>query len=161
MGWFDAISSSRWDEAWPLRSLYVRRIIETILDLMVDCMPSPCPPHGSCVWHVSGNCTLCLKPRHTYRKPWRCSNKPLSCLFEGNMAHELHKPENIYRSSEPFPEDAPRVQGYNFNQGVDHKALLQSFYNTGFQATHFGRAVREINRMVRRLKPAKIIIIII
>lgn len=96
----------------------------------------------------------CLKPRHTGRKPRRCSNKPLSCLFEGNMAHELHKPKNIYRYSEPFPEDAPRVQGYDFNQGVDHKALLQSFYNTGFQATHFGRAVREINRMVRWLKPA-------
>lgn len=68
------------------------------------------------------------------------------------MAHELHKPKNIYRNTEPFPEDVPKVQGYDFNQGLDHKALLQSFFNTGFQATHFGRAVREINRMVRRLK---------
>lgn len=100
------------------------------------------------------DCNLCLKPRRTGRKPRRCSNKPLSCLFEGNMAHELHKPKNIYRYSEPFPDDAPRVQGYDFNHGVDHKALLQSFYNTGFQATHFGRAVREINRMVRWLKAA-------
>lgn len=88
----------------------------------------------------------------TGRKPWRSSSKLLSCLFEGNMAHEFHKPKNIYRPSEPFPEDAPKVQGYDFNKGVDHKALLQSFFNTGFQATHFGRAVREINRMVRRLK---------
>lgn len=69
------------------------------------------------------------------------------------MTHELHKPTNVYRHSVPFPEDAPKVQGYDFNQGVNYKALMQSFYNTGFQATHFGQAVREINRMVRILKP--------
>lgn len=71
------------------------------------------------------------------------------------MAHEFHKPKNIYRKSEPFPEDVLKVQGYDFNQGVDHKALLQSFFTTGFQATHFGRAVREINRMVRRIKTTR------
>lgn len=98
-------------------------------------------------------CNLCLKSRSASRTTWPCSNKLLSCLFKGNMTHELHKPVNIYRASEPFPEDAPTVQGYDFNRGVDHKALLQSFFNTGFQATHFGRAVREINRMVRPLKP--------
>lgn len=65
------------------------------------------------------------------------------------MAHLFHKPKNIYRKTEPFPEDTPQVKGYDFNQGVDHKALLQSYFNTGFQATHFGLAVREINRMVR------------
>lgn len=98
-------------------------------------------------------CNLCLKSRSTSRTTWPCSSKLVSCLFQGNMTHELHKPLNIYRTSEPFPEDAPTVQGYDFNRGVDHKALLQSFFNTGFQATHFGRAVREINRMVRPLKP--------
>ena len=38
--------------------------------------------------------------------------------------------------------------GYEFNAGVDHDALLQSFLRTGFQATNFGRAVEEIDRMV-------------
>lgn len=70
------------------------------------------------------------------------------------MAHEFHKPKGIYRVSVPFPEDAPRVRGYDFNQGVDHKALLQSLFNTGFQATQFGRAVQEINRMVGLEPPA-------
>lgn len=70
------------------------------------------------------------------------------------MAHKFHKPISIYRKSEPFPEDAPRVRGYDFNQGVDHKALLQSLFNTGFQATEFGRAVREINQMVRLEPPS-------
>ncbi|CAF90599.1 unnamed protein product, partial [Tetraodon nigroviridis] len=58
----------------------------------------------------------------------------------------------VYRHSVPFPEDAPKVQGYDFNQGVNYKALMQSFYNTGFQATHFGQAVREINRMIEKRK---------
>lgn len=121
--------------------------------LIIDYMPSPCNlPHERWSSQISGNCNLSLKYRPTGRNLWWFS-KPLSCLFEGNMAHDFHKPENIYRNSEPFPEDAPKVQGYDFNQGVDHKALLKSFFNTGFQATHFGRAVQEINRMVRRLKP--------
>lgn len=70
------------------------------------------------------------------------------------MAHEFHKPRGVYRASEPFPEGTPRVRGYDFNHGVDHKALLQSLFNTGFQATQFGRAVQEINRMVGLEPPA-------
>lgn len=72
------------------------------------------------------------------------------------MAHEFHKPNNVYRTTKAFCEEAPRIQGYDFNKGVDHHALLQSFYNTGFQATHFSRAVQEINRMVRKLEPPAI-----
>lgn len=54
LGWYDAISSSRWDGAWPLRILYVSRIIKTILDLkvdylVIDYMTVPCPPHERCV----------------------------------------------------------------------------------------------------------------
>lgn len=117
-------------------------------------MPSPrSPSHEDWSLQSSGNGRLSLKPRPTSGKSLGCSRKRLSCLFEGEMAHELHRPTNVYRPSEPFPEDAPKVRGYDFNRGVDHKALLQSFYNTGFQATHFGQAVREINRMVRVLKP--------
>lgn len=39
-------------------------------------------------------------------------------------------------------------QGYDFNQGVDHDKLLESFLTTGFQATNFGLAVKEVERMV-------------
>ena len=38
--------------------------------------------------------------------------------------------------------------GYDFNQGVDHDKLLDSFLTTGFQATNFGKAVEEVRRMV-------------
>lgn len=41
------------------------------------------------------------------------------------------------------------MAGYDFNQGVDYDALLKTFITTGFQATNFGLAVEEIERMVR------------
>lgn len=40
------------------------------------------------------------------------------------------------------------VRGYDFNQGVDYSKLIQSFASTGFQATHFSRAVAITNRMI-------------
>ena len=40
------------------------------------------------------------------------------------------------------------IAGYDFNQGVDHHGLLQSFLHSGFQATNFGLAVEQINAMV-------------
>lgn len=54
----------------------------------------------------------------------------------------------VLKESSPLPEDMPQIIGYDFNQGVDHKALLQSFLTTGFQASSFGQAVLEINKMV-------------
>ena len=52
--------------------------------------------------------------------------------------------------SDPVSEDSQEVRGYDFSNGVDYRALLASYRTTGFQATHFGKAVEEINRMVRR-----------
>ena len=48
-----------------------------------------------------------------------------------------------------MPEDTPRVRGYDFSNGVDYEAILGSYINSGFQATNFGLAVEEINKMVR------------
>lgn len=41
----------------------------------------------------------------------------------------------------------PVVKGYDFNKGVNYEALLESYNNIGFQATSFGQAVNEVNRM--------------
>jgi len=43
--------------------------------------------------------------------------------------------------------DTPTVQGYNFDEGVDYQKLFESFATTGFQATNFAKAVKEVNRM--------------
>jgi len=51
--------------------------------------------------------------------------------------------------SKEVPDDVPVVRGYDFNQGIDYDRLLQSFAVTGYQATHFGRAVEIVNAMLK------------
>ena len=40
------------------------------------------------------------------------------------------------------------VRGYEFNEGIDFEAILDSYTRTGYQATHLAQAIREINRML-------------
>ena len=54
----------------------------------------------------------------------------------------------VLAPSESMPEDAETVCGWDFERGRDLDGLLDSLLRTGFQATHFGRAVNEVNRMV-------------
>ncbi|XP_056609126.1 deoxyhypusine synthase [Triplophysa dalaica] len=74
------------------------------------------------------------------------------------MAHQAFSlaREAVLKHSSPLPDDMPRIKGYDFNQGVDHKALLQSYLTTGFQASSFALAVQEINKMIeKRLQPVQ------
>eukprot|EP00469_Lotharella_globosa_P008337 CAMPEP_0167781766 /NCGR_PEP_ID=MMETSP0111_2-20121227/6119_1 /TAXON_ID=91324 /ORGANISM="Lotharella globosa, Strain CCCM811" /LENGTH=425 /DNA_ID=CAMNT_0007672473 /DNA_START=12 /DNA_END=1289 /DNA_ORIENTATION=+ len=48
-----------------------------------------------------------------------------------------------------MPEDTPQCRGYDFNKGLDYDAMFRSFLTHGFQATHFGLAVEQINMMLR------------
>lgn len=57
--------------------------------------------------------------------------------------------EAVLVPSEEMPAGSVTVCGYDFNQGIDYRKLLQSYRTTGFQATNFGLAVEEINKMVR------------
>ncbi|XP_014666528.1 PREDICTED: deoxyhypusine synthase-like [Priapulus caudatus] len=52
--------------------------------------------------------------------------------------------------SEAMPSNAQVVRGYDFSNGVDYHALLQSYLTVGFQATNFGLAVEEINKMIAK-----------
>jgi deoxyhypusine synthase len=63
-----------------------------------------------------------------------------------------------------------KVSGYDWDSAVqngqaDIDSLMRSYRNTGFQATAVGKAIEEINKMVRAtdhtLEPLKIILIII
>lgn len=56
----------------------------------------------------------------------------------------------ILAPSDPVPEDSEEVRGYDFSVGVDYGALLDSYRTTGFQATNFGKAVKEINQMIKK-----------
>lgn len=55
----------------------------------------------------------------------------------------------VHQQSAELPLDTPKIRGYDFNKGVDYRALLQSYITTGFQASNMGLAINEINRMVR------------
>lgn len=66
--------------------------------------------------------------------------------------------QNLFKESSPHPtEFQTEVKGYCFTKPdgsgttVDYHALLQSFRTTGFQATNFGLAVEEIDKMVSNI----------
>ncbi|XP_011949380.1 PREDICTED: deoxyhypusine synthase [Cercocebus atys] len=53
----------------------------------------------------------------------------------------------VLKHSSTLPPESTQVRGYDFNRGVDYRALLKAFGTTGFQATNFGRAVQQVNAM--------------
>lgn len=55
----------------------------------------------------------------------------------------------VLKHSSALPSESSQVRGYDFNRGVDYRALLEAFGTTGFQATNFGRAVQQVNAMVK------------
>lgn len=50
--------------------------------------------------------------------------------------------------SESMPSGTEEVKGYDWNQGINYSALLQTYKYSGFQATNLGKAIDEINKMV-------------
>ncbi|GFU16194.1 probable deoxyhypusine synthase [Nephila pilipes] len=60
----------------------------------------------------------------------------------------------VLKKSSSLPKNKEIVKGYDFNDGVDYRALLESYKTSGFQASNFGLAVEEIKKMiVRRQQP--------
>lgn len=56
--------------------------------------------------------------------------------------------EAVLMKSVELPSHTPIVKGYDFNDGINYDQLLASYVHSGFQATNFGKAVDEINKMV-------------
>uniref|UniRef100_A0A2A4JHM6 deoxyhypusine synthase n=1 Tax=Heliothis virescens TaxID=7102 RepID=A0A2A4JHM6_HELVI len=51
--------------------------------------------------------------------------------------------------SQELPAETPIVSGYDWENGTDYNKILESFTRSGFQATNFGNAVQEINKMLK------------
>uniref|UniRef100_A0A3Q2PN80 deoxyhypusine synthase n=1 Tax=Fundulus heteroclitus TaxID=8078 RepID=A0A3Q2PN80_FUNHE len=65
--------------------------------------------------------------------------------------------EAVLKPSCALPENMPKIRGYDFNQGVDLRAVLNSYLTTGFQASSLALAIQEINRMIeKRLEPVEV-----
>jgi len=56
--------------------------------------------------------------------------------------------ENIFLYSAPVSEDAVKVQGYEFNNGIDFHAMMDTFKSSGFQATNLYEAMEIIKQIV-------------
>lgn len=65
------------------------------------------------------------------------------------MAAPTESVNAVFVKSECMKENAVEVSGYDFNKGINYQELLQSYSRCGFQATNFGKAIEEINKMVR------------
>ncbi|XP_045457447.1 probable deoxyhypusine synthase [Melitaea cinxia] len=55
----------------------------------------------------------------------------------------------VLAPSQELPADTPIVSGYNWEYGTDYNKILESYVHSGFQATNFGKAIAEINKMLK------------
>lgn len=57
--------------------------------------------------------------------------------------------EAVLVTSQEMPKGTPACRGYDFNKGLDYEKLFSSFITHGFQATHIGLAIDQINQMLK------------
>eukprot|EP01104_Vermistella_antarctica_P011655 TRINITY_DN3279_c0_g1_i2.p2 TRINITY_DN3279_c0_g1~~TRINITY_DN3279_c0_g1_i2.p2 ORF type:complete len:384 (+),score=106.27 TRINITY_DN3279_c0_g1_i2:2100-3251(+) len=73
----------------------------------------------------------------------------MSITYDENNLPVLAQ-EAVFAASEEMPEGTPEVKGYDFNDGIpDLHALLSTYACSGFQAANVGRAIEEINKMLK------------
>ena len=61
--------------------------------------------------------------------------------------NNVMQPSNAAATAK-LTENEHEIRGYDLNNGLNYEQILKYYLNTGFQATNFGKAVIEINRMV-------------
>eukprot|EP00112_Aurelia_sp_Birch-Aquarium-sp1_P003080 Seg1345.9 transcript_id=Seg1345.9/GoldUCD/mRNA.D3Y31 product="Deoxyhypusine synthase" protein_id=Seg1345.9/GoldUCD/D3Y31 len=69
-----------------------------------------------------------------------------------NVVEKALEAAHVKSDPEETLQDREVVRGYDFDQGVDYHKLLTSFMNNGFQATHFAKAIKEVNAMIEKRK---------
>lgn len=55
--------------------------------------------------------------------------------------------ENILKKGEDL--SGVKIEGYDFDNGVDYKKIIKSLNSTGFQASHFSKAIEITNSMIK------------
>lgn len=64
-----------------------------------------------------------------------------------NASNEKMARENLLREGSDVKGIA--IKGYDFDKGVNYSEIVKSFSSTGFQASHFSRAVEITNHMIK------------
>ncbi|KAL9278573.1 Deoxyhypusine synthase [Arabidopsis thaliana] len=54
----------------------------------------------------------------------------------------------VFKESESLEGKCDKIEGYDFNQGVDYPKLMRSMLTTGFQASNLGEAIDVVNQML-------------
>ncbi|XVE69531.1 hypothetical protein DITRI_Ditri09bG0159500 [Diplodiscus trichospermus] len=54
----------------------------------------------------------------------------------------------VFKESVSLEGKTTKIEGYDFNQGVDYSKLLKSMLSTGFQASNLGEAMEIVNEML-------------
>lgn len=55
----------------------------------------------------------------------------------------------VFKESESLEgSSCIKIEGYDFNRGVNYSELLSSMVSTGFQASNLGDAIQVVNQMV-------------
>uniref|UniRef100_A0A803MK91 Deoxyhypusine synthase n=1 Tax=Chenopodium quinoa TaxID=63459 RepID=A0A803MK91_CHEQI len=54
----------------------------------------------------------------------------------------------VFKESKTLEGKCIKIEGYDFNQGVNYPKLLKSFVSTGFQASNLGDAIDVVNQML-------------
>lgn len=80
---------------------------------------------------------------------------PLSGVDMGEAMKEEKVIENlrsvVFKESESLEGTRAKIQGYDFNHGINYTELLKSLVSTGFQASNLGDAIETVNQMVSSL----------
>ncbi|GAB2285258.1 hypothetical protein Dimus_019711 [Dionaea muscipula] len=66
--------------------------------------------------------------------------------MEDKLFADVHS--TVFKESDMLEGKCAKVEGYDFNRGVNYPELLKSFVCTGFQASNLGEAIEVVNQMV-------------
>ncbi|KAJ6346855.1 hypothetical protein OIU76_003523 [Salix suchowensis] len=66
--------------------------------------------------------------------------------MEENLLSSVHS--TVFKESETLDGKCIKIEGYDFNQGVNYSELLKSMLSTGFQASNLGDAIQVVNNML-------------
>lgn len=54
----------------------------------------------------------------------------------------------VFKESETLEGKCIKIEGYDFNQGVNYPQIFKSLVSTSFQASNLGEAIDAVNEMV-------------
>ncbi|XP_022764931.1 deoxyhypusine synthase isoform X4 [Durio zibethinus] len=66
--------------------------------------------------------------------------------MEDKLINSVHS--TVFKESDSLEGKCTKIEGYDFNQGINYSKLLKSMLSTGFQASNLGEAMEIVNEML-------------